>query len=244
MRYFVPDLVISTENSAGMPIEHLGGVPIGLDAAAWPKCSECGGAQSLLAQFLHHHERLDLGRDGRNLLIFQCNHDPGMCATWESFSGANACLVIEPEDLSETETSCPLDQTPLENCVRISDWIQRDDGLTEEQCLKFQSDEDFFGLEEEIIQEVTWSTRLGGVPRWLQSPSEAPSPDWYFLGQLDSSYSFLRAPRHPPAWVSADPENFEGRTHLAQGPNFGGGIAYLFTQKESDVPRVVMFWQR
>lgn len=244
MHYYRPDLTVASDDSDSPTLEHLGGLPFGLNATAWPKCAECGGSQSLIAQFMHHAQRLDLGREGRYLLIFQCNHDPGMCATWEAFSGANACLVVEPEDLGLDKTKPPVDDPPIENCAIISGWVETEDGLNEEQSRKFFLDDEFFDLDENILEKAIWSSRLGGVPRWLQSPSEAPSPNWHFLGQLDSSYSFISAPEFQVPWVSADPENFEGRTHIAQGPNFGGGIAYLFVKRETDTPRVVMLWQR
>src|SRR5450830_1027219 len=100
MRYFVPVPRISTELAQQTrPEDKFGGLPWGLPPQSWPTCVECGASQSLLAQFVHHPVRLDLGREGRLLSVFQCNADPGMCASWERNSGANACLITEPEDL-------------------------------------------------------------------------------------------------------------------------------------------------
>jgi hypothetical protein len=265
VRYFVPDIRVPSAATNQSPksgllnrifgrikpvlpesrtMERLGGVPWGLDAGRWPKCSECGKSQSLLAQLEHHQDRLDLGREGRVLFVFQCAHDPGMCATWEAFSGANACFVVEPEQLEPTPTAVPADAPPADREVHIAGWIGRDDGVPPDRAGAFLAEQSFLELPEDVLANVTWSTRLGGVPRWMQSADEAPRPDWRFIGQLDGIYSFLSPPKPCPSWVSADRENWEGRTHVARGPNFGGGLAYLFLKDEGGRPEGCMFWQR
>ena len=264
MRYFVPDIRAprpSEPEKAGLfrrvlgrppeaaapapaPGERLGGRPWGLSSDRWPKCSECGKSQSLLAQFEHHPDRLDLGREGRVLFVFQCAHDPGMCATWEAFSGANACFVVEPEHIEAKTTELPGDAPPVDPEVLVDDWTMKDDGLSTDLAEAFHSEQTFLKVSEEMLRKVTWSTRLGGLPRWMQSPDEAPKPGWRFVGQLDGAYSFLSPPTPCPAWVSPDPEAFEGRTHVATGPNFGGGLAYLFLRDGDQRPDGCMFWQR
>jgi hypothetical protein len=108
-------------------------------------------------------------------------------------------------------------------------------------------DEDRFSrVPAEILESVTFSTRIGSVPRWLQSPVEAPSRNdgWRFVAQLDSTYSFLRAPTLAVDWISTDDRNYEGRTHVGQGPNFGdGGIAYVFLRDGDGLPEGNVFWQ-
>lgn len=246
MRYFVPDIRVPSEveSSASRALEKFGGLPSGLPSEAWPKCAECGGSQSLLAQFIHDPERLDLGRSGRVLFVFQCTHDPGMCDTWESSSGANACFVMEPEHIADTQSEAPDDAPPLDNEAVVVGWHARDDGIPESLSANFFDEEAYFKIGDDVLQRVTWSTRLGGVPTWIQSPGEAPQGGWRFVGQLDSTYSFISPPRDTPAWVSIDRENFEGRTHVGAGPNFGnGGIAYLFLKETDGVPDAKMFWQ-
>ena len=116
MRYFVPNSQLAIElPPQSSPHDKLGGIPWGLPPDRWPICSGCGGSQSLLAQFFHHPVHLDLGRSGRVLSVFQCNHDPGMCLTWEGGSGANACFVTELEDLTNELTPLPSD-LPLIEC--------------------------------------------------------------------------------------------------------------------------------
>jgi hypothetical protein len=99
-------------------------------------------------------------------------------------------------------------------------------------------------LPEEVIDRATWSTRLGGVPCWIQSPDEAPKDSWRFIGQLDSTYSFLFAPTIRVDGITEDAEHYEGRSHYCLGPNFGdGGIAYLFIRNVAATPEGWFFWQ-
>src|SRR4051812_31638522 len=79
-----PVATVRSPEGARAP-ERLGGVPWGLPARLWPRCSQCGKSLSLLAQFDHHSERLDLGRPGRRLFVFHCAHKPGSCGTGEAF---------------------------------------------------------------------------------------------------------------------------------------------------------------
>ena len=210
----------------------------------WPICRDCGKSLSLLAQFIHHPSRLDLGRAGRLLSVFQCNHDPGMCSTWEGGSGANACFVTEPEDLVDGLTPLPPDSPLIEREARIVEWLDNDDELTEAQAAQFFSWDTLSQLPESITQIVTTSTRLGGVPFWIQGSDEAPQDGWHFVGQLDSTYSFLKAPTVDVPGIEVDTEHWEGRSHLCEGPNFGdGGIAYLFLRKTTQTPEGWFFWQ-
>jgi len=241
MRYFVPDI----ELAGATNVERLGGVPFGLPLEKWPKCAECGGSQTLLAEFRHDPERLNLGREGRVLFVFQCAHDPGMCATWEAFSGANACFVLEPEELGDRETPAPADRPPEDPGVAITAWQARDDEVAAADAPAYFEERAYNALGEAGWRKPTFSTRLGSVPTWIQSADEWPGPPWRFAGQLDETYSFQRPPAPQSDWVRPDPETFEGRTHVAQGPNFGaGGLAYLFLRDEGEsVPQGCMFWQ-
>ena len=245
MRYFVPVLRLVEELPAqSSPQDKLGGLPWGLPSSQWPTCRECGKSQSLLAQFIHDPRRLDLGRSGRVLSIFQCNHDPGMCSTWEGGSGANACFVTESEDLIAGLTPLPSDSPLVEREARVTEWIERNDGITEGQAAQFFSWTEFSQLPESEIAKVTMSTRLGGVPSWIQSPDEAPKDGWRFIGQLDSTYSFLNPPTISVPGINEDTEHWEGRSHYCAGPNFGdGGIAYLFLRGTSAAPEGWFFWQ-
>ncbi len=245
MRYFVPDLRVAEElpPQAGLE-EKLGGVPWGLPPGRWPRCRACEGSMSLLAQLSHHPARLDLGRAGRVLLAFQCNHDPGMCETWAAGAGANACLVLEPEELVPGLTPLPDDAPVVEREARIAGWLERHDAVNEADRPAFFEEGSLLKLPLEIQESVRTGTRLGSVPYWIQSAGEAPR-GWRFVGQLDSTLSFMTPPARPPAWVWPDRERYEGRTHGADWANFGdGGVAYLFLRDVAGgPPEGLLFWQ-
>lgn len=245
MRYFRP--ILQPGELMAPQVTHedkLGGLPFGVPDALWPVCKDCGKPQSLLAQFAHHSERLDLGKAGRVLSVFQCNHDPGMCSTWEGGSGANACLITEPEESTDKLTSPPTPETITEREVRVVEWTVEDDGLSESEAARFFHADSYFELPRLKTELVPTSTRLGGVPHWIQSPDEAPGAPWQFVGQLDSTYSFLRAPEATLNGVYADTDAWEGRTHYCEGPNFGdGGIGYLFINHQSARVEGRFFWQ-
>ena len=248
MRCFLPDIRLASELPEQAKLEDkLGGVPWGLPQDSWPVCSDCDKHLSLLAQFVHDEARLDLGRAGRVLFVFQCNHDPGMCDDWAGGSGANACFVLEPEDLSEGLTQLPDDSPPTVLEVRIVGWREMDDGVAEDQAAEFFDDEQFGELPEELLARLPNVTHLGGVPSWVQSPEEAPKDGWRFLGQLDSFYSFYTPPASEIPNVYPNPQQYLGRTHICQGPNFGdGGMAYLFLSpgdEEDELPAGWFFWQ-
>jgi hypothetical protein len=245
MQYYVPVIRLSEELPPQRgPLDKLGGIPWGLKAQQWPMCRSCGKSQSLLAQFVHHSLRCDLGREGRVLHIFQCDHDPGMCPTWEGGSGANACFVTEPEDMLNSLSALPPDSPSIEREVIITEWLTREDGIPAARTAAFYSDEGIDTLSEGENSKVTSGTRLGSVPFWIQSAAERPQGDWRFIGQLDSTYSFTQAPAVNTPGVHADPERWEGRTHCCGGPNFGdGGIAYLSLRNTPPKPEGWIFWQ-
>src|SRR6266700_2348210 len=159
MRCYIPILRLAEElPPQSKPQDKLGGLPWGVRPNQWPMCSECGKPQSLLAQFVHDSDRLNLGRSGRMLSVFQCNHDPGMCSTWEGGSGANACFVTEPEDLSDGFCKVPTGSTVVEREARIDEWVMKDDGIAEERVPLFFSEAERLELPEAEIAKITTGT--------------------------------------------------------------------------------------
>jgi len=160
------------------------------------------------------------------------------------FQGQTPVSPLNRNCLGNKETKVPDNNPPVDPEVWIEDCIAKDDGLTMDIADAFLTEQAFRELPEEVVKRVTWSTRLGGPPRWMQGPDEAPKPGWKFVGQLGGAYSFLNAPLPCPAWVEPDHGNWEGRTHVATGPNLGGGLAYLFLKDGNQRPEGCMFWQR
>jgi hypothetical protein len=241
MKYFVPTLKLSTDLPPQNQLEDkLGGLPWGLQPDQYPVCTHCGKSQSLLAQLVHHPERLDLGRSGRVLLVFQCNHDPGSCPTWEGGSGANACLVLDAEELANYLAPTPADSPPLELEARITAWTTQEDTISSDQQPAFLDASQFWDLPDTATDGVYFATKLGSVPAWLQGPGEAPGEDWVFVGQLSDSYQFLEQPTNPiKAFVYPSSDGW-----ACEGPNFGdGGIGYIFLRYGSEKPEGWFFWQ-
>jgi len=245
MRYYVPDIRSAEELPPQQSFEEkLGGIPWGLPADQWPFCRQCYRPQTLLAQFRHELPRLDLGKAGRIISIFQCENGTGTCHTWEGGSGANACLISEPDGLIDAMTPVPHDSVPLGREVRIVDWIGRNDRVAQYSYGDYFLEVRYLALGREGWLKPASATKLGSVPGWIQGPNGMPEGDWRFLGQLDSFYSFYKAPAVPLRHVTADPHHWEGRTHMAQGPSFGGGVAYVFFREVEGAPEGWMVWQR
>lgn len=249
MKYFVPDLQLRSAIGAQVaPQDKLGGYPWGLPKSKWPICAACKKPQTLLAQFGHSPGRLDLLGSGRSLLVFHCNNDPGMCDDWAHDSGGNAAFVLEAADLESRLSSSPGPSVPAYPEAAVQTWLERDDKIAPDLHDSFFTDETYVALDESVIDRVTTGTRLGGVPAWIQSPSDTPQGGWQFVGQLDSTYSFyspmppasLRGPTHS----GVDDKRYEGRSWFMEGPNFGdAGIGYIFLRSTSSLPEAKFFWQ-
>jgi uncharacterized protein YwqG len=167
MKHFVPVLKRAAALPAQIEIEEkFGGLPWGLPANRWPTCRSCGKPQTMIAQLRHHAERLDLGKDGRILFVFQCNHDAGSCETWAGESGANACLVLEAEELGSGLTAISTANVAIETEVRVLGWQE--------------------GIDDESEPEMV--TKLGGIPSWVQGDDEGPTKPWRWVGQFDSTH--------------------------------------------------------
>ncbi|MEO0377192.1 MAG: hypothetical protein AAF329_21790 [Cyanobacteria bacterium P01_A01_bin.17] len=233
------------------PEDKVGGLPWGLPIERYPICRDCGKSQSLLLQLVHHPERLNLGRPGRNLFVFQCNHDAGGCASWEGSSGANACFVLEPEELANHTTPLPKDDPYLEVEARIINWIVGDDGISQEKVTPDGVFCDVSDAELDAVYEQQkgyGGTRLGGVPNWVQDHNEAPQPDWKFVGQLYGEYRLFE---EPSTSAKDSPRGKTGHIYPRRdgewgfsGPNLGdAGLGYIFIQLQTGKPEGWFFWQ-
>ena len=236
------------------PEDKVGGLPWGLPAERYPICQECGKGQSLLIQLIHHPERLDLGRPGRNLFVFQCNSsddNANICATWNGNSSANACFILEPEELTNDITPMPEDEPYLEVEAHIIDWWIGEDGIPGEQ-VTLNGDSCELSREElyKIFrQKAGYSgTRLGGFPDWVQDSWEAPRPNWKFVGQLSGEYRLAEEPswkaRKSPKGKTGHIHKWHGQDWGFSGPNLGdAGVSYIFVRLSEGQPEGHYFWQ-
>lgn len=199
MLNYRPVLSLPSDLSPDMAaVERLGGQPWGLADEFWPVCTDCKKRQSLLAQLSHHPQRLNLGAEGRMLFVFQCNHNPGKCETWFGSWGANACFVLEREQLQGTPFDHPPHAVdPDDHAVVITGWQEFDDGIDEAtaKLIVASLDDD---VPDEIMDRLSVCTHLGGVP-WWPCGSMAPEGDWTLLANWTRVTAFirLRNPKFP-----------------------------------------------
>ncbi|MFA6209864.1 MAG: hypothetical protein WCT03_14195 [Candidatus Obscuribacterales bacterium] len=259
MYYFVPMLKLASQLPEQKTLEDkLGGVPWGLPKEKWPNCSMCKKPQTLLAQFVHNEERLNLGKSGRVLFIFQCNYDPGNCETWDANSGANSCFVLDHNDLTEGLTALPASDVTIETEARVEEWIRNVEDL--EQAVKVVP----------YKFNTTFSTKLGGLPNFIQGEDETPGESYRFVGQLDYMYNFYselpdandvgcdvikfgrlgrtmtadqRKPNAPPHFIQECSPSSEIRWNC-DGANFGdAGMGYIYLKVEANQALGHFFWQ-
>lgn len=252
MRYFVPDIRLASELPAQSGIEDkLGGLPWGLAAGRWPRCNRCGRLQILLAQLIHDSSRLDLEREGRSLFVFECNNPSGLCLTSKGGSGANACFVVEPEEILPSITEMPEQAPPVQREVRIVQWVERDDGLIPAEASPFFDAKKWDSLGESVrdglFTKAEQCTRLGGVPHWIQGPPKKAIGGWRFVGQLDSLYRFMLPPKSNAKGLRAvklDRNHPDLLTYFCDGPSFGdAGMGYIFIDSKKPLPEGWFFSQ-
>ncbi|MBP9093673.1 hypothetical protein KBI23_21825 [bacterium] len=238
--------------------DKLGGLPWGLPAEKWPMCAMCTRPQSLLAQFVHDEERLNLGKAGRVLFIFfQCNFAPGDCETLDGSSGANSCFVLDAEELTDKLAESPASDLSVETEARVEEWIRKVEDL--EQA----------SLASPYKPNTTFSTKLGGLPNFIQNEEEAPSDGYQFIGQLDYLYNFystlpaanevgcsvirfgrLRRSQKPDQIKSNAPHFIQELAPSSEvrwycdGANFGdAGTGYIYLKLEDTTTKGHFFWQ-
>lgn len=202
--YFIPYLRMadSLDKQKGL-VDKFGGVPWGLPQHLWPICKSCKKPMVHLAQFIHHPRRLDLGLDGRSLLVFQCGAE---CATWEMDGGCNACIILEPEEFVDGLTPPPKvnladwsqdiaidwqDYHVILPDFRVTAWIEQDDQVTQEQELLFFNANAIAKIPDELEILAYSETKLGGVPAWLQGLEKGIDQEWKLAAQMSDYIQYF-----------------------------------------------------
>lgn len=195
MKYFVPELVLGPLAPAQTQLtEKFGGLPWGLPLSRWPFCRECGNPQTHLVTLVHSADRLDLGAEGRAVLVFQCGHSPNEtdCQTYAIDSGANAVVFLDTQELGSGLTEPPVPGTPREIEMRVTGWVEQNDLITEElEPLLYRAEGfwEFQDAHEDAINSIADGAKIGGSPGWIQWP-ESVAPGFHFAAQLGYSYHF------------------------------------------------------
>jgi hypothetical protein len=220
---------------------HFGGLPIGLTTDKWPSCKECGIKMTFLFQMKHDSNRLDLGREGRVLYLFQCETDNN-CSTWDAEAGCNQVLLVEPEEWDNTPIDdVPQEETKMLPAIAVTSWETR----------------------EQQEKEDVW-THLGGKPIWIQGEEDLGT-DYLFAAQLDfslrvvvtnlselpieetvdhngtSSYR-LKVGKRDVVWISASSSS--PNTYNCSFANFGdSGSGYVFVNPAKEHGTGRFIWQ-
>lgn len=206
------------------PIFKLGGNPVFVSHIEQPICQHCGQKMDFIGQ-IRLDAPLPLSDRYQIAYIFMC---PGQydergwleCPTFTPLSGANVVLLQVDSGLAlvpETAARCPdylMTFTPAqEPDVDISD----------------------FDLNEDLYMQVAETSKIGGVPAWIQN-NETPScphcgKSMRFVAQIDAA---LDGP------LPVDTTQWE-RYHFL---DFGDvGIGYVFICPDDCSPTGAFLWQ-
>lgn len=239
----IPQLVFAGTGDASTADQDVrfGGLPIGLAANKWPRCKECGVKMTFLFQMKHHLERLNLGREGRVLYLFQCETENN-CSTWDAEAGCNSVIIVEPEEWDDTPiTDVPQDETRMIPAIAVASWESR----------------------EQREKEDVW-THVGGNPIWIQGEEDLGT-GYQFAAQLDFSLRVvvsdlselpieetvehdgirsyrLKVGRDDYVWISASSST--PNTYNCMFANFGdSGSGYVFVNPAEERATGRFIWQ-
>lgn len=216
--------VSRSPNPVVTPISKLGGQPVFVARIESPHCRSCGQPMDFLGQF-----RLDtplpLSRHYQMAYVFMCPgkyDDRGwlVCPTFEPFSGANALLL-------QTDRGPAL---MPEISSRYLDYT-----LTLKQVPEPDIDVSEFDLDEALRMQVSYTTKIGGVPAWIQANETPNCPHcgrpMRFVGQIDAS---------PDGRLPADISQWK-QYHFF---DFGDvGLGYVFICPNDCSPNGAFLWQ-
>lgn len=151
--------------------DKLGGLPWGLPLEKWPFCRICQKPMTLLLQWRHHPERLDLGCADGVLLVFQCDWrqihtyiaEGSDEKSWINYE--TRVFVLSAAELGEGLTYPPEPGATVFPEARVQSWDRLDDSA------------------------VKAGTILGGTVEWLTESVEVPA-GFKFLAQISTRLNF------------------------------------------------------
>lgn len=212
-----------------------GGVPTGLAAESWPVCGECSVVMTPLLQ-LAAGPWLPRIPDAHVLLVFKCESDE-MCDFWDPDDVANRCLLIPVAELTAgagAPESVASGETRILPHIWVTEWEQREDGITAEQAEQIDDPELFWQLPDEISAAHGYDslklTKAGGAPYWTgQGPSNDPPAPRQLLFQIDNWITLSDSPEDIAAHLSHVDELVTVSRSTVSAANFmSDGIAFVF----------------
>jgi hypothetical protein len=208
------------------PTLKVGGAPVLLDQIEWPVCRECGQPMDFLAQ-VPLNQPVAFSCSYTMAYVFMC---PGkfdergwlQCQTWDAFAGANKVVLQSGPGTAIVAGST---STYPDYCVNIRH--------TKEPLV----DTSDFELDDDLREAVSWSTKIGGVPAWIQNNDTPRCPN---CGEVMRFVAQLNAELDGPL-PSVRQWNDEKYKFL----NFGdAGLGYLFIcEKECGAHGAAFLWQ-
>ncbi len=220
--------------------EKVGGLPLGLSVDLWPFCASSKRPMNFVLQFDHHPGWLDLGRD-RSVLVFVAHTLGPDSATFES--GDHKVLLVERKELGTELTQPPPGGVRIYPEAWVEGWDTYQNPVPPFLEKKFLEEKTWSQVEDspewgvpanrrrQLLDELSSRGRMGGPPCWLGRPS-LPEGKFRFAGQFQQSWPL----HHPRPGV-------DGQRYLLEGPDFAGGIAYLFLPEERSVSEGRLTWQ-
>lgn len=222
------DCYIATISRAARPIttpvSKLGGKPVFVAQLEAPHCQSCGQRMDFIGQF-----RLDfplqLSHRFQVAYVFMC---PGQfdergwltCPTWEALFGANTLLLQEDNGLALVPDAP----------ARYPDYE-----LTLRRAPEPELDVSRFDLPDEQMELISWATKLGGVPAWVQTNETPNCPHcgkcMRFVVQIDAQ------PDGP--WAADHSQGFNYELF-----DFGdAGLGFVFICPNDCSPEGAFLWQ-
>jgi hypothetical protein len=208
-------------------VTKIGGMPVFLEAANWPVCKHCRRDMGFLAQ-INLRSPILFATRYEMAYIFMCRgkfDDRGRleCETWDPYAGANAVL-LQSGLVASMRAVCP---------PSFPDFV-----VTSSRCREPLVDTSDPDTEESLLEAVSESTKIGGVPAWLQRSEDPSCPacggSMRFVAQLNAE---LEGP------LSADPDEWNG-TRYPFLPFGAAGIGYLFIcDRECGRSGAAFLWQ-
>jgi hypothetical protein len=240
--------------------DKLGGFPWRFPKERWPVCGFCKKPMSFLAQFRHHPERLDLGKDGRVLFLFECfGHQTNL------EDSCQRCFVLEEYQLTQglTHLDIPI-HVHFE--LRVTEWKLEEEPVSLEEWKRHNDFETSIRVPweetEDFICRLCHETKLGGVPAAIQQYELA---GYAFLGQLEGTVflpfpedgpnteTFLELCREYHQWsrkISSDTLDPVPWMDIQTGQegfpeivtSYGYGTCLIFKKEGTDPPEAAFLW--
>jgi hypothetical protein len=177
------ELVEASEATPGpLPLK-VGGAPDWIAPTAWPTCKTCEQPMGFRFQLANLPAALDLSPYGA-IYVFQCDNPFFRCRPFDAMSGANAVVPQTAVD-GPFEKPEPKPSEIRERLMALHPATEDEEALSID--VDSASPEQIAAYEK--AQEEAPSSKLGGVPVWLQGP-EFPTccgKPMAFLAQLDGA---------------------------------------------------------